>query len=175
MDPFLGQIVMFAGTFAPRGWAFCEGQLLSIASNTALFSILGTTYGGDGRTTFALPDLRGRVPMHPGNGPGLGSKRLGERGGTQDTTLMTQNLPPHNHAIVASGNDADSKSPTNAFFPTVPRAGANEPYASAVGTPTTMNPSAVGNTGSGLSFSNLPPYNCLNYIIALQGVFPSRS
>jgi microcystin-dependent protein len=96
MNPFIGLICMFGGNFAPRGWAFCDGQLLSIAQNTALFSILGTTYGGDGRTTFALPDLRGRVAMHPGNGPGLSPKSLGQRGGTETNTLNQLQLPSHN-------------------------------------------------------------------------------
>jgi len=97
MEPLIGQIMMFAGNFAPRGWAFCEGQLLAINQYQALFSILGTTYGGDGRTTFGLPDLRGRVPMHPGNGPGLSSKRLGQKGGSETNTLNVSQLPSHNH------------------------------------------------------------------------------
>src|SRR5213083_1523824 len=110
-EPFIGEIVMFGGNFAPRGWAFCNGQLLAIAQNTALFSILGTTYGGDGQTTFALPDLRGRSPVHAGQGPGLSTYARGEQGGTEQVTLRAVELPPHNHILYASKADATASSP----------------------------------------------------------------
>ena len=173
MDPFIGEIVMFGGNFAPRAWAFCDGQLLAISQNTALFSILGTTYGGDGRTTFGLPDLRGRVPMHPGNGPGLTDRRLGQKFGNETNHLTTAQLPAHGHALLASGNGPDAKSPAGAFLPTLPRSGA-ETYASAIGTAAQMG-TAVGNTGSNQPVNNMQPVGCINFIICLQGVFPSRS
>jgi microcystin-dependent protein len=112
MEPFIGQIMMFGGSFAPRGWAFCEGQLLPISQNAALFSILGTTYGGDGRSTFALPDLRGRVAIHPGSGPGLSNYRLGEKGGVESVALNVNQIPAHSHGISASNGTADSADPT---------------------------------------------------------------
>ena len=114
-EPFIAEIIMFGGNFAPRGWAFCDGQLLSISSNTALFSILGTTFGGDGRTTFALPDMRGRVSVHPGTGPGLSNRRLGERGGTETVGLNASQIPSHNHTFAppCSTNDGTADSPAN--------------------------------------------------------------
>ncbi|WP_206082003.1 phage tail protein [Maribellus sediminis] len=179
MDPFLGQIMMFAGNFPPRGWAFCDGTLLPISSNTALFSILGTTYGGDGRTTFALPDLRGRVAMHPGHGPGLSSRILGQKGGTESVTLTTSEMPSHNHAatgtVQAKNGQPDESNPGG----TVPASltGGAEGYAE---TPNTTMKSGgvditVGNNGGNLPHTNVQPFNCVNYIIALQGVFPSRN
>ena len=114
-DPFIGEIIMFAGNFAPRGWALCDGQLLSIAQNSALFSILGTTYGGDGRTTFGLPDLRGRVAVHEGTGPGLPNIRLGQKGGAVNHTLTQGQLPPHTHTVACSGGAADSDTPVGNF------------------------------------------------------------
>src|SRR5437899_12703586 len=116
MTPFIGEIVMFAGNFAPRGWAFCNGQILSIAQNTALFSILGTTYGGNGQTTFALPDLRGRVPMHPGQGPGLTNHTLGEVAGSETTTLLSSNMPQHTHALNCNSAAGTQPSPSSGFL-----------------------------------------------------------
>jgi len=187
MEPFIGQIMMFAGNFAPRGWAFCEGQLLAINQNTALFSILGTTYGGDGRTTFGLPDLRGRAPIHPGTGPGLTSRRLGEKNGTENNTLTQMQLPSHTHSASGtlnannavgntnnpSGNSlAISKTPidrTNTVDTnTYTNAAANTPMANNVSV-------QVGNTGGNQAVNNMQPFLGLNYIIALQGVYPSRS
>src|SRR5680860_143283 len=131
MDPFLAQIIMFGGNFAPRGWAFCEGQLLAISQYTAVFSLLGTTYGGDGRTTFGLPDFRGRVPMHHGTGPGLPTVRLGEKGGSPTTTLGLQNLPSHTHTVSprCSSDAATSSSPA-ASFPALDATGVTASYAS---------------------------------------------
>ncbi|MCI4668307.1 MAG: tail fiber protein [Bacteroidia bacterium] len=178
MEPFIGQITMFGGNFAPRGWALCDGQLLSISSNTALFSILGTTYGGDGRTTFALPDLRGRLAMHPGNGPGLSDRRLGERGGTEFNILNAAQLPSHSHSasgtirVFAGGGDQDT--PTGHNF-------ANSESDSFTTNSNNQTMAAnnvsvtVGNTGANQSVNNVQPFLCVNYIIALQGVFPSRS
>lgn len=169
-EPFIGQIVMFGGNFAPRSWALCNGQLLSIAQNSALFSILGTTYGGDGRTSFGLPDLRGRVAMHPGNGPGLAGRSLGQKGGTQTTTLTAQNLPPHSHAMRGNSGQPDESNPEGGF-PANSGATGEDLYA-ATGN---VNMGTTGNVGNGASFSNEPPFQCVNFIIALQGTFPSRS
>lgn len=167
MEPFLGQIMFFAGNFAPRGWALCDGQLLPIAQNSALFSILGTTYGGDGRTTFALPDLRGRIPLHPGQGPGLSNYVLGQKGGNETTTLQMNNLAPHSHALMASAAVAGDDSPANHFI------GRSEIYAGGPAA-VTLGSGSVGNAGEGQPFSNVSPYQCINAIIALQGIFPSR-
>ncbi len=166
MEPFLGQIVMFAGNFAPRGWAFCDGQLLPISQNQALFSILGTTYGGDGRTTFALPDLRGRVPMHQGRGPGLSDRRLGQKGGQETVTLTTNQLPSHNHSLNISSNDHGQKPSSSQVLG--PSAFDDNPDV-------TLKSSSIGNTGGGQPHNNVQPFGCVNFIIALQGVFPSRS
>ena len=179
MDPFLGQIIMFGGNFAPRGWALCDGQLLPISQNQALFSILGTTYGGDGRTTFALPDLRGRVALHEGDGPGLSNRRLGQKGGTETNTLNTTQLPSHNHT--ASGavtprcavGAGDETNPNGGFMATA----SNDLYAETPNNSMGESPVTVtvGNTGGNQPVNNMQPYQCVNFIIALQGTFPSRS
>ncbi len=175
MTPMMGSIQMFAGNFAPRGWAKCEGQLLAINSNTALFSILGTTYGGDGRTTFGLPDLRGAVAVSAGQRPGQPTNfRLGQKGGNDTTTLITSNLPAHNHGLYASSNIADVPGSTGAFLPSNTGRGAVPLYAAAVGTAQAMGTS-VGNTGANQAFNNLQPYTAVYYIIATQGTYPSRS
>jgi len=174
MDPFIGQLMMFAGNFAPRGWAFCEGQLLPIAQNTALFSILGTMYGGDGRTTFGLPDLRGRVPIHKGQGPGLPNYNQGEKGGSNQTTLTSQNMPAHNHQLVTSDQPAAQPSGAGGYFPSNAGRNADSLYASTPGTPQPMG-AKTGDFGQGTAFNNMQPFNCVNYIIALQGTFPSRN
>jgi len=190
-EPFIAEIIMFGGNFAPRNWAFCSGQLLPISQNTALFSILGTTYGGDGRTTFALPDLRGRSPLHPGNGPGLPTKRLGERSGLSQTTLTAVNMPSHNHlatstststanAVAPAGNSndavgnywADDAGVSSGTYHTGDMATISPMNSDAVTTETTTT---VENTGSGQSFENYHPHLGVNFIIALQGVFPSRN
>ena len=173
MEPFLGQITIFAGTFAPRGWALCDGQILPIASYTALFSLLGTTYGGDGRTTFALPDLRGRAPIHAGSGPGLSNRRLGEKSGAETNVLAVSNLPAHNHGFAipakAEGNTDD---PSGNF---IAGDGTNAFATPAASGDVTMGAGTTGNTGSSTPVNNMQPFLTVNYIIALTGIFPSRS
>ncbi len=172
-DPFIGEIALFGGNFAPRGWAFCDGQLLPIAQNTALFSILGTTYGGDGRTTFGLPDLRGRVPMQPGNGPGLSPRRLGERAGVEEVTLSAQQIPSHSHAancVTPAGNSNDA---AGKFW--ADDAGAASATYHGGPANATMNAGAIGNTGGSQAHTNVQPFLCVNFIIALVGIFPSRN
>lgn len=192
-DAFLGQIIMFGGNFAPRGWAYCDGQLLSIAQNTALFSLLGTTYGGDGRTTFALPDLRGRAPIHAGTGPGLTTRRYGSRGGQENTTINITNLPNHTHAATFTqtggvtstpvvADEANSEDPTN-NKPAIPNiGGSNLAYSNATSDGNLANGTArvtgtvqVASTGNQQPFNNMQPYLTVHYIIALIGTFPSRS
>lgn len=166
-EPFIGQVTLFAGNFAPRGWAFCSGQLLSIAQNTALFSILGTTYGGNGQTTFALPDLRGRVPLGPGQGPGLSNVVLGQQGGVENVTLTQAQAPAHGHPVAASNAAA-----------TAARPGGNLPAgngAYGAAADTTMNPAMVGAAGGSQPHENRQPYLGMNFIIALEGIFPARN
>ncbi|RNC88494.1 MAG: phage tail protein [Winogradskyella sp.] len=161
---------MFAGNFAPAGWAKCEGQLLSIAQNQALFSILGITYGGDGQTTFGLPDLRGRAPIHAGQGPGLPNYPLGQQGGAVDFTITTANMPSHSHTVTAVSEDGTSSSPTN-NYPAQTKI--LDPEYATGGTTTTMNSNMVGNTGNGQSVSYRSPYKTVTFIIALIGQFPT--
>jgi len=169
MEPFIGTVTMFGGNFAPRGWAFCQGQLLPIASYTALFSILGTTYGGDGRTTFGLPDLRGRVAVGEGAGPGLSNVKLGEKAGSERTTLTVANLPQDAKVNVpASSEDADSDEPSGKA-PAVTSASA---YHS--GSDENMFGATIDGAAN-TAYNNLQPVLSSNYIIALQGTFPSRS
>jgi len=176
MEGIIGEIRLFAGNFAPRSWALCQGQLLSINSNSALFSILGTIYGGDGRTSFALPDLRGRSAIGQGHGSGLQQYVLGERGGNEFTTLSVSNMPSHNHSVRlrAEVTIADQSNPTNRMMAaTVPGI-----YADAISTDeVSMHPDTIqeANVGASTAFSNMPPYLGMNYIICLQGVYPSRS
>ncbi|MDQ3898292.1 MAG: tail fiber protein [Actinomycetota bacterium] len=167
-EPFLGEIMMFAGNFAPRGWAMCNGQILPIAQNTALFSILGTTYGGNGQTTFALPDLRGRVPMHFGQGPGLSARTLGEQGGEESVTLIQAQLPQHSHTANATSADATSSKPDGA----VPASGGAYAPAS---DGTTMSPGFITGGGGNQPHDNMQPYLAINFVIALEGIFPSRN
>ena len=175
-DPFLGEIKMFGGNFAPRGYAFCSGQLLSIAQYSALFSILGTTYGGDGRTTFGLPDLRGRSPVHSGNGPGLPTIRLGEKSGAPTTTLTVANLPPHSHTgtatLKASGNPADTDDPSGNHLGL---ANAYSTQAASVDMASGGADVTTNATGSGAAVNNYHPYQGIHFIIALAGTFPTRS
>jgi microcystin-dependent protein len=171
MEPFIGEIRMFAGNFAPRGWHFCDGSLLSISTNTALFSILGTTYGGNGQTTFGLPDLRGRMPMHAGNGPGLTPRSLGEMAGEQSVTLIPSQMPAHNHTVGCQSS-ADKGEPANAIPATEATGGA--PVYSSQPADGTMSPAMIGMAGGSQPHDNMPPYLCVNFIIALQGIYPSR-
>ena len=171
-EPFLGEIRMFCGNFAPSGWALCNGQLLSIQQNAALFSILGTTYGGNGLNNFGLPDLRGRVPIHPGQGPGLSLYSLGQLSGSESVNLQVSQLPSHTHALGCASGGGTQASPVNAY-PAVESTGTSLDYASAADS--TMNPAMSQLVGSGLPVPILQPYLCVNFIIALQGIFPSRN
>lgn len=176
-EPFIGEIRMFAGNFAPRGWAFCQGQILSIAQNTALFSILGTTYGGNGQTTFALPDLRGRAPMQPGQGPGLSSRTLGEQGGSENVTLLITQMPAHNHTVNANGSPGNGSVPTGSVWAEVVNPADNAlmgAYTNAAPN-TTMSANAIGTAGGSQPHNNMSPFTCVNFIIALQGIYPSRN
>ena len=169
-NPFLGEIRAFPFNFAPKGWAFCDGQLMPISQNTALFSLLGTTYGGDGRTTFALPNLQGNAPLGFGQGPGLSLYDLGETGGEEAVTLLQSEIPAHNHAAACNTNAADSASPGGEVW--APEVAGSNAYGSAGGT--AMSPSALSVAGGSQPHNNLQPYLVLNYCIALQGIFPAR-
>jgi microcystin-dependent protein len=172
MEPFVGQIQAFGFNFAPRGWAMCNGQLMSISENTALFSLLGTIYGGDGRTTFQLPGLRGRSMVHAGQGPGLSNIQIGQKGGWENVTLQTTNLPAHNHATVMNLGGTAEEAGAGHFLAT---SGAIFAEDAAAGS--TLNAGAItsGNTGGGQSFNNRNPYLGINVCIALVGVYPSRN
>ncbi len=168
-DPFVGQINMFAGNFAPRGYALCRGSLLPISQNTALFSILGTTYGGDGRTTFGLPNLQSRAPMHPGNGPGLTSRRLGEVGGSATVSLNESENAVHSHSMLAGTAPTSNVAATNLAI-------GNANLFAAPSTPAlALSANAIEDQGSGSSHLNEQPYLAITFIIALQGEFPSRN
>ncbi|TPW18541.1 MAG: Tail collar domain-containing protein [Halothiobacillaceae bacterium] len=169
MDVFLGQLLLVPYNFAPQGWAFCNGQLLPIAQNTALFSLLGTTYGGNGQTTFALPDLRGRVPLSSGQGPGLSNYALGEVGGAENITLLAAQMPQHGHSVQANSGDPTDTTPTN----NVPAGGSTGSYNAAANS--VMAAGMIGAAGGSQPHENRPPYLTLNWIIALEGIYPSRS
>ena len=168
MEPFIGQIQAFGFNFAPRGWAQCNGQILSIAQNTALFSLLGTMYGGNGQTTFALPDLRGRFPLHTGQGPGLPYYAQGQVGGTDSVTILTTNMPTHNHQLFAA-EEGTSDNPSGTV---IAGSGTN---AFAASQNVVMSQNSVGLAGGNQPMSIKNPYLCINYCIALQGIFPSRN
>ena len=174
-NPFLGEIRIFPFNFAPTGWAMCNGQLVPISQNTALFSLLGTTYGGDGKSNFALPDLRGSTSMQPGQGPGLSFRDLGETGGEQTVTLLGSELPAHNHSLQAfAGRGAN----TNAPGPTVTLSSSQGNFvydSTAPNPPAQMSLGMLAQSGGDLAHNNLQPYLTLNFCIALQGVFPARS
>ncbi|WLR52039.1 tail fiber protein [Bacillus tianshenii] len=172
MDQFIGEIRPFAGNFAPRDWAFCNGQLMSISQNTALFSIIGTAYGGDGITNFALPDLRGRAPMHSGTGSGLTPRVIGEEGGTTTVTLIESEMPNHNHLPNCKSVASDA-TPINNIWASVPSGKGSKPIYTASAN-TTMNPQALQPSGGNQSHNNMQPYLGLNFIIALDGDYPIR-
>ena len=169
----IAEIRIFAGNFAPRGWAFCDGQLLPISENQALFSLIGTIYGGDGRTAFALPDLRGRAPIHQGNGAGLSDYRLGQRGGTEEVTLTTDQMPAHSHALQANTKRGNSPDPANASI--ADSKGRDRDYMKSGEVNASMSSNSIASTGGGQPHDNRQPYLAVNYIIAMQGVYPSRS
>jgi microcystin-dependent protein len=171
VDPFVAEIRIFASNFAPTGWAYCNGQLMPIAPNTALFSLLGTTYGGDGETTFALPDLQGRAPMFHGQGAGLSPRTIGEMGGAPSIALLQSEMPSHTHAIQASDSAGNQVGPTGNAWARAGAADGQQMYAASANT--NMSPLALSVTGQG-PHNNMPPYLVLNFVIALQGVFPPR-
>ena len=169
-DPFVGEIRLFAGNFAPRNWALCDGQLLSIAQNDTLFSLFGTVYGGDGRTTFGLPDLRGRVPIHVGQGPGLIRRSLGQRAGAENEVLSATQVAAHRHDLNASSAPASDTSPGGNL---TAASGSSNLYGA--GPITAMDGSAIAAAGAGSAHTNLMPTLCVNFIVALFGVYPSRN
>jgi microcystin-dependent protein len=172
-DPYIGEIRMFAGNFAPINWAFCNGQLLPISEYDALFALLGTTYGGDGQTTFGLPDLQGRLPVHAGQGPGLSPYVLGQRAGVEQVTLTTPQLPAHTHAAAATTNAGSQAAPGGAVWAATT---GEALYATATAPTVAMDPtSPAAPAGGNLPHSNLMPYQCVNFIIALFGIFPQQS
>ena len=178
MDPFIAEIRMFAGNFAPRGWAFCNGQLMAISQNTALFALLGTTYGGDGKSTFALPNMLDNAPMQPGQGQGLSLRDLGEMSGAESVTLLTSEIPIHTHNVQATTTNGNTDQPAGAAlargnFSFQGNSGAVPMYFN--GAPdTNMAFQAISPSGGGLPHNNMQPYLTLNFCIALQGIFPAR-
>ena len=174
-SPFVAEIRMFGGNFAPRGNAFCNGQILPIAQNTALFSLIGTIYGGNGTTNFALPNLQSRAPMHFGQGPGLSPRSLGEQAGVENVTLLTTQIPAHNHqasGLAAAGNQG---SPLNATWATITVGRNPTPLYAPAPANTTMNPTALTQTGGNQPHENMPPFLTISFIIATQGIFPPRN
>lgn len=177
MNPFLGQILMVAFNFAPQGWALCNGQLLPIAQNQALFSLLGTMYGGDGRTNFALPNLQGRVPIHQGNSAGTSNYVVGQSSGVENVTLLVNNLPAHSHTANCSTMLGTNSDPANNFWAEA-NTGGKKPTATpayATSANALMAPTAIGPTGGGQPITVVQPYLCVNFIIALAGIYPSRN
>jgi microcystin-dependent protein len=172
-DPFVAEIRIFPFNFAPKGWAFCDGQLLPLSQNTALFSLLGTTYGGDGKSTFALPDLRGQVPMHPGQGPGLSLRDLGESGGSATVTLLESEIPSHTHGVMASSGAGTTANPDGGAW-AQPRYGRVTEKAYGTTINASMGANSTGITGGGQPHNNMQPYLTMNFCIALQGIFPPR-
>jgi microcystin-dependent protein len=169
-EPFIAEVRIMGFNFAPRGWAFCDGQLLAISQNTALFSLVGTTYGGDGRVTFGLPDIRGRAAVHPGTGPGLTQRRLGQKGGTETVTLTANQIPSHNHALRATPDSVVQSDPANQL-----PAKTSQPTYGPAGQMAGLNSSAVTNTGGSQHHETRQPWLAVYYCIALVGTFPSSS
>jgi len=179
-DQFVAEIRAFPFNFPPTGWAFCDGQLLPISQNTALFSLLGTTYGGDGKSTFALPDLQGNAAMQPGQGQGLSLRDLGEIGGSDTVTLLQSEMPLHTHSLQASNNDASTASPAGqqlakGAWDSGDAAGVIATYTTTLSPLEQLAPQAISIAGGGLPHNNMQPYLTLNYCIALQGIFPARN
>lgn len=172
-DPFVAEIRIFPFNFAPKGWAWCDGQLMPLSQNTALFSLLGTTYGGDGKSNFALPDLQGRAPMQPGQGPGLSLHDLGESGGSETVTLLESEIPAHSHAMRASADPGNAQAPSSAV--TLARSSGGSAYSTTTSGLTTMAPEALAPAGGDAPHNNMMPYLTFHFCIALQGVFPPRS
>ena len=172
-DPFVAEIRIFPFNFAPKGWAWCDGQLLPLSQNTALFSLLGTFYGGDGKSTFALPDLQGRVPVHQGQGPGLSERFIGEAGGSETVSLLASEMPAHTHALAASAAAAYARGPSQELVANQ-NGGVNSYAPAAASPPALLAASAIGVSGGGQPHNNLAPYLVVNYCIALQGIYPQR-
>lgn len=173
MDPFVAEIRIFPFNFAPKGWAFCNGQLLPISQNTALFSLLGTTYGGDGKSTFALPNLEGSAPMHPDQGPGLSLYDLGQTGGSENVTLLESEMPAHTHSVQCKGTPPPSNAGTPHPAATFGRSSGGQSY-TAPANLAPMNFTTIAPAGGSLPHNNMMPYLTLNFCIAMQGVFPPR-
>lgn len=171
-EPFIGEIKMFAGNFAPRNWALCDGQLLAVSQNDALFSLLGTIYGGDGRTTFGLPEMRGRLPVHMGSGPGLPSYNIGARSGQERVALTSQTVATHNHTYGAASGAGAASSPIDSF---PAGSGSTAVYQDSAANLDSMNSTSLSNTGGSQPHNNMMPFLCVNFIIALFGVYPSRN
>jgi microcystin-dependent protein len=171
-DPFVAEIRVVGFNFPPKGWAYCNGQLLPISQNTALFSLLGTFYGGDGKSTFALPDLQGRVPMEQGQSPGTSDRFLGEAAGTEAITLLQSEMPVHNHTLARSSQAALARQPKDQNFALATGIGL---YGTNAGATTNLNFQATSVSGSSLPHNNMMRFLTLNFVIALQGVFPPRS
>jgi len=172
-EPFIGQIIMAGFNFAPRGYATCDGQLLSIAQNTALFSLLGTTFGGDGRVTFGLPDLRGRVGIHQGQGPGLTNRTMGEVSGQETVTLINSEMPMHNHLVATNNASGPQRVPNGHFL-----AGESQnktSFYSLTSDGSSLNPQSIGLAGGNQPHQNMQPYLVINFCIAMEGIFPSRN
>ncbi len=170
-QPYVGEIRMFAGNFAPNGWMFCEGQTLPISENDVLFQLIGTTYGGDGEETFNLPNLASRVPMHMGTGPDGTTYQIGEMAGTEQETLSMQQIPSHNHAMLATGGNASTRSPVPNFSPAV---AAGDVYADTLD-PVQLSPQTLTPAGGSQPHENTQPFLCINFIISLFGIFPSQT
>jgi microcystin-dependent protein len=182
--PYLGEVKMFGGNFQPRGFAYCNGQLLPISQNDALYALIGTTYGGDGVNTFALPDLQGRIPLHQGTGPGLSTRVIGEKAGAETVTLITTQLPSHGHQPVANNTDPTNDAPAANTMPCRPKqsTGGNTAalYTDSTKTPVAgdlkpMLAGLIGNAGGNQPHDNMMPFLCITFIIALEGVFPSQN
>jgi microcystin-dependent protein len=172
-DPFVAEVRIFPFNFPPKGWAFCNGQLMPISQNTALFSLLGTTYGGDGKSTFALPNVQGSAAMHPGQGPGLSLHDLGEHGGSETVTLLDSEIPAHSHSLLASTQPGED--PTPSTSEALARSTGASLYQTNAANLVQLAPTALGTTGGGLPHNNMQPYLTLSFCIALQGVFPPRT